>query len=34
LRDAGLRIAKKRVAGEIEIHKLCHRAVPHRRCAT
>ncbi len=29
LRDAGLRITKKRLAGEIEIHTLCHRAVPH-----
>ena len=34
LRDAGLRITKKRLAGEIEIHMLCHRAVPHCRFAT
>ncbi len=29
-----LRITKKRLAGEIEIHMLCHRAVPHCRFAT
>jgi hypothetical protein len=34
LRDTGLRITKKRLAGEIEIHMLCHRAVPHYRFAT
>ena len=34
LRDAGLRITKKRLAGEIELHMPCHRAVPHCRFAT
>jgi hypothetical protein len=34
LRNAGLRITKKCLAGEIEIHILCHRAVPHCRFAT
>src|SRR6185436_15899157 len=33
-RDTSLWITKKRLAGEIEIHMPCHRAIPHCRRAT